>query len=467
MGEPREIRDPVHGFVFLNGKEVEILDTRVFQRLRGIRQLAFASLVYPGALHTRFDHSLGVCHIAHSMSKALKLTDEDRLVGLAALLHDLGHGPFSHVSESALEMYADKAALRACTPAGEPAHERITADLICRDAELTHLIGHKDCEKVAKLLSEGYGEPVVRSIVSGPIDADKQDYLLRDSYFCGVKYGVFDLHQLHRQFQVMEDPADGSKQLGVDPDGIHALEQFVLAKYYLTTQVYRHRVRLVTDEMLLRAISLGIEIDKIEELRKLYAWDSSEGFLQNYIAWDDRRFLLTFGGDEKLKDKYCFKILNNLHERRLLKRVFFKRVAEFPEPCRDPVSRISEPAQKEVRSRVEEALSVRISEQLGRDLDRRLVIVHAYTIKSVGGFSRSDEGRLLVAGRPEPKTFDEESALFRSIGEGFSEAFVEVYAPVSYETDQERRVLQDKVRESIMETLCMFFQEGGGTDGNP
>ena len=114
MGKPFQVRDAVHGFISLTDKQVRLINTPVFQRLRGIRQLALANLVYPGALHTRFDHSLGVCHVARLMAEQLRLDkSETRLVRLAALLHDLGHGPFSHVSENALEIYGDRSKLPA------------------------------------------------------------------------------------------------------------------------------------------------------------------------------------------------------------------------------------------------------------------------------------------------------------------------------------------------------------------
>src|SRR6202167_5826835 len=113
MSEERRVRDPIHGFVRLSGDEADIVETPLFQRLRGIRQLAMANLVYPGALHTRFDHSLGVCHVAGMLARQLRLTEDSEvtLVRLAALLHDLGHGPFSHVSENLLERYADRSKL--------------------------------------------------------------------------------------------------------------------------------------------------------------------------------------------------------------------------------------------------------------------------------------------------------------------------------------------------------------------
>ncbi len=144
-----------------------------------------------GALHTRFDHSLGVCHVAGLLSKQLGLDEnsEAALVRLAALLHDLGHGPFSHVSENLLERYAERSKL----PEGqrkEKIHELVTAYLIKTDPEIVRIMGAETCIEVVRLLSVGHGQPAMRSIVSGPLDADKQDYLLRDSLFCGVRDSI-------------------------------------------------------------------------------------------------------------------------------------------------------------------------------------------------------------------------------------------------------------------------------------
>ncbi|HXB58187.1 MAG TPA: HD domain-containing protein, partial [Candidatus Acidoferrales bacterium] len=226
-----KFRDPVHNFMTFNGEEVKLINLDLLQRLRGIRQLAMASLVYPGALHTRFDHTLGVAHVAGQMADELKLDNDERnLVRQAALLHDIGHGPFSHVSEYALERFANRNAL----PAGlkkEKIHEIITAHLIRSHKSLGKRIGQERCNQIAELLSNGTGDPILKSIVSGPLDADKQDYLLRDSLFAGVNYGVFDIHQLQRS--LLAESLEGQKELVIRADGVHAVEQFVLAKYYL------------------------------------------------------------------------------------------------------------------------------------------------------------------------------------------------------------------------------------------
>src|ERR1019366_3390468 len=121
-------------------------------------------------------------------------------------------------------------------------HESFSRQIILTDQSLQRFISDKEREQIVGLLDGSWGHSILRSIMSGPLDADKQDYLLRDSYFCGVKYGVYDLQQLHKELQVVEDPSQG-KQLMISSDGVHALEQFVLAKYYLTAQVYSHRVR--------------------------------------------------------------------------------------------------------------------------------------------------------------------------------------------------------------------------------
>src|SRR5258708_8122285 len=329
MSEARSVRDPIHGFIRLTGEEADIVATPVFQRLRGVRQLAFANLVYPGALHSRFEHTLGVFHVTSVMTGVCGLNSEHaRIVRLSALLHDLGHGPFSHVSENALEIFADRERLagRFNPKKSEKIHELVTQDILRTNKHLIDALGKRTLTQVESLLAQGYDEPLFRSIVSGPLDADKQDYLLRDSYFCGVKYGVIDLQQLHRELLVVEDPADGRKLLMVSADGVHALEQFVLAKYYLTAQVYSHRVRLVTDQMVVRAITLGIEEDQIELLRHLYAYYGRAGFVDNYLKWDDGRFLLEFGGDV-YQGGYCHDIVKRLQERRLLKRVFDDRVS--------------------------------------------------------------------------------------------------------------------------------------------
>jgi len=465
MSEPREIRDPVFNFIRLNGTEAEIVNSSVFQRLRGIRQLAFANLVYPGALHTRFEHSLGVCYVTDLMAKALNVLDEEReLLRLSALLHDIGHGPFSHISEDILEIYSGKSE----SDNEYKIHESITADIIKQNEELSRHIRQTDRDKIIKILGSGYGDPMLHSIVSGPIDADKQDYLLRDSYFCGVKYGVFDLSQLHRELRVVEDETEG-KYLMITKDGVHALEQFVLAKYYIANQVYRHRVRLISDQMLIRAITLGIDYDEIESLQKLYTYRSDSTYLEEFLQWDGSRFMVTLT-DNKIKDKKCHDLLTRLKSRNLFKRIYQKQIKELPEACRLPLSGISKPKNKALRTKLESHLWEPICKLVSEKCNGKItcshnnpnyLIVHDYKIKSVREMSRNDEAPIPVEkGIREPSTFEEESTLFKSINEKLNQVFVEIYAPVSYDTPVDRTKLKKVIDEGITDHIYRFFNGG-------
>lgn len=470
MAELRSVRDPVHGFVYLDSKEADILSSRILQRLRGIRQLAFAHLVYPGAHQTRFEHSLGVCHIAGLLAERLDLPAEDRrLVRLAALVHDIGHGPFSHISEDILEIYADRTTVaNRLVGEGTKIHELVTQDLIASDADLKRILGEDDCVKISKLLAEGFDEPLLKSLVSGPLDADKQDYLLRDSQYCGVKYGIFDLDQMHRAL-IARDPGDGSKQLMIAEDGIHALEQFVLAKYYMTTQVYRHRIRLITDQLLIRAITTGIDSDGNEDLHKLYAYDGSPEFAEGYIQWDDSKFLLHFGG-EQFAGTRLHRLLTRLRQRRLLKRVYRKKIKELPEHCIEPLEQITKKEGKPKRTELESNICGVIANDFKKHFDGGedsfSVILHSYKLKSVKEQSRNNEGPILVDQIPKPKMFEEESSLFRSIDEKLSEAYVEVYAPVTYDSPAQKRRLLTALDQPITEILAQFPNERKNANEN-
>jgi hypothetical protein len=458
MGKPFQVRDAVHNFISLTDEEVRLVNTPVFQRLRGIRQLALANLVYPGALHTRFDHSLGVCHIARLMAEQLCLKGgETRLVRLAALLHDLGHGPFSHVSEEALELYGDRSKLPP-KQKKEKIHEVVTGHLICHDADIAVILSRRTRQEIADLLSNSRVRPVLHAIVSGPLDADKQDYLLRDSLFCGVPYGHFDLHQVLRSFVVAG--SRNNRDLMLDPNGLHAVEQYVLAKYYLTTNVYRHRVRLITDQMLTRAIVLGIEQDGIKELKRLYQFDNSDRFYSNYCRWDDSRFLCTFCQD-KFSKTLCHRLLDRLLRRHLLKQVFSKHIKEFTDPrVRDALLGLGKPENRKARAEVEGEIAKALSKCLKHRVDKRFVVVNTFDIKSVRTTSRNDEGSIMVATKPEPRAFQDVSDLFFSINEGYTTAFVEVYAPVEWSDHAQRDRLRKIVNKPILDLIKAVPKEG-------
>jgi hypothetical protein len=285
------IRDPIHNFVELREDECAALDAAVFQRLRGIRQLAMTHLVYPGALHTRFEHSAGVCHLAGRVVSELQsrpgseIDAEDvRTVRAAALLHDIGHGPFSHVSESVLDQ---RNRVRGV-------HEAISVAIIRTDGQLEQAFGRQRCDRAAQLVAhegEFATRHALRDIVSGPTDADKLDYLLRDAYFAGVDYGRYDLGRLIDTVTVI-NPGGAESYLGFDAEGLWAVEGLLLARHHMHRQVYGHKTRIATDIMVERALTYGLEDGAIDPTGFTVPITGgrpapNEEFLQAYLALSD------------------------------------------------------------------------------------------------------------------------------------------------------------------------------------
>jgi uncharacterized protein len=443
MGLGLELRDPIHGFIYREPLEHRIIDTAVFQRLRRLRQLALASLVYPGAVHTRFDHSIGALHLARAIcAKLLPNEDSRRLVRLAALLHDVGHGPFSHVSEPLLQRYSDKSKLKVKNQ--DEVHELISWGIIQNNSELARLLSEEDREHIVGLLSGSYGYSLYKDIVSGPIDVDKQDYLLRDSHFCGVKYGLYDQGRLTDTLVAHADADD--QILALTQDGIHPLEQFVLARYYMHTQVYRHKIRLITDQMISRAISLGIEEDKIGWLRDLYSFDGSPEFLENYLDWyDERLFVEILRKDTP--DGYAKKLFGQLHDRKLLKVIFEAPEKDFSDP--------------EVRRNLfgdSEQSFAPLEDRIARtyNLDRNLVIAQKLSFKSATR-TESDIGILHPAGL---RLFRDASALFSSVNQSIQEQYFHVYAPVSYKDERDKRKRATEFYSDIVKMINELFGPG-------
>jgi HD superfamily phosphohydrolase len=257
--------------------------------------------------------------------------------------------------------------------------------------------------------------------------------------------------------------AEGEEELMIDPDGIHAVEQFVMAKYYLTANVYRHRVRLITDQMIVRAIVLGIDKDGIEELSRLYAVEDSDEFLANYSAWDDARFLGTFGAPDQ--STRCAAVLRRLRERRLLKQVFKARTPELRAEAREILMALPRRSHDGLRVAIETAAAEELARRTKKAIDPDLVIVHTFDIKSVRETSRNDEAGILVSTDPEPRSFTDESALFRSINEGYVEQFVEVYAPVDWAPDEKNKIRREsrEVIKDVIESRCLEAAKGAPT----
>lgn len=238
------IRDPLWNTIRLDDTAVRIVDTAVFQRLRRIRQLGLAYLVYPGASHTRFDHALGVYHLA---GRAVALLGERgalatvdpldcRLVQYAALLHDIGHYPFSH-------------ALEELDAARVPAHHEALTGRFLADPELRAVLATVSSDAAERIdrLIRGVSDSPLQGLVSGSLDLDKIEYLNRDASFCGVPYGVVDMDRLVHALAIVPDPVTGRLEIGVHEKGLSALESLLFAKYQMFRNVYwHHAVRSAT-----------------------------------------------------------------------------------------------------------------------------------------------------------------------------------------------------------------------------
>ncbi len=335
-----EFRCPIHGFVTLSDWEREIISQSAYQRLRRIRQLAWTDNVYPGAMHTRFEHSLGVMHVATAMydgivnssreilERDLKFDDaglmRDRiLVRLTALLHDVGHAPFSHAAEELLPSAPDEGGRRYV-------HEEYSAAIIrqkLRDAIEQHPLNDNykiRADEIANLL-EGSTESgrslIWRDIVTGQMDADRIDYLLRDSLHAGVQYGSFDWRRLIGCLVLVTLDDERGFRLGVTEGGLHAAESLVLARYLMFTQVYFHKTRVAFDHHLHRALA---------ELLPGGQFPKPAGEeLGEYLKWDDWKVLGRLGNGE-----------GGEHGRRLCDRDHYREVYHTPEtPTRKDLAR--------------------------------------------------------------------------------------------------------------------------------
>jgi len=256
-------RDAVHGLISLDSDRdllLDLIDTPEFQRLRRVRQLGVSNLTYPGAEHTRFAHSLGVLHIAIRILETLRrrhgndarikswLDGKAKIVKAAALLHDLGHGPFSHMIERAFGAHGR--------------HEEVSKRMIDDPDSgvfeaLNRHMGASEIQEIKNLL-DFHEHPFLHDIVSGSLDADRMDYLLRDSHFTGVAYGSYDIEWVLNSFCLGLEPNPDTPssppkfRLCLDKKrGLHAAEQMIIARLHMTMQVYAHKTTRMWEAHLL------------------------------------------------------------------------------------------------------------------------------------------------------------------------------------------------------------------------
>lgn len=315
LPEEKVFKDPVHHSVFVRDPVIwRLIDTPEFQRLRRIRQLGTSYLTFHGAEHSRFSHSLGVYDITRRIISQFERNDyrdwprEERLVGLcAALLHDVGHAPFSHSLE---QVFATD-------------HEAWTCEIVLGDTAVNRVLREEDeqlPERVASVIRKTYEKPIVVSLVTSQMDADRMDYLLRDSYFTGVHYGAFDLDRILRVLR----PCRGT--IVVKESGMHAVEAYLMSRYQMYWQVYFHPVTR-SSEVVLRTIFLrartlhesGYRFDfLLPPLRQLFDKKLTVG---GYLELDEAMVQTAFGQWVHERDP----ILSDLC-RRFLHRDLFKYI---------------------------------------------------------------------------------------------------------------------------------------------
>lgn len=427
-----EIRDRIHGLVEYNDLEEAALNSQALQRLRRVRQLALAEYVYPSGGHSRFEHVIGVMHLAGLMAEKFGLNESERqTVRLAALLHDVGHLPFSHTSELVLNKYTPPETLKGKEI--ETIHEAVTLDMLSFDEELIRVVGESVLERVRELIKPG-PRILAKEIVSGPLDADKLDYIRRDAHQAGVSYGVFDQDKVLESLVPVQ--ISGSEcSVGVLEDGVWAVEQLLLAKYHMNAQVYRHRIRRITDSMLVRGLSLAIQ-EGLSELKQLYRYEKSCEYCKFFLRFDDDNLMRVIREKSKGNAKVMF---DRLYSRCLFKEVFRRKVdtSSFPDTVK---LRALEKMNEEKTRQIEVALA----EKLGLDAD--FVILDKQSLTNPTFKYPEREIRpdtIMVQMRDNTRrAFNEVSGVFQNPVIGPRDQYLYVYAPLDgmSRQDRERRI---------------------------
>lgn len=315
LNEEKVFKDPVHNYIHVQHSTIwRLINTREFQRLRRIRQLGTSYLTFHGAEHSRFSHSLGVYEITRRIISQFERSgysdwpSSEKLLALcAALLHDLGHGPFSHSIEEAFHMD----------------HEEWTRRIILGDTEVNEILTEVAVDfpaKVASVIAKDYVNPIVVNLVSSPLDADRMDYLLRDAYYTGVNYGTIDIDRILRMLR----PYQG--RVVVKESGMHAVEDYLMSRYQMYWQVYFHPVTR-SSEIILRQI--------FRRAKELYAEGYDFGFMvkplpglfedrltvQDYLQLDEALIQTAFLQWTTEKDAVLSELCCRFMHRRLYKYV--------------------------------------------------------------------------------------------------------------------------------------------------
>jgi HD superfamily phosphohydrolase len=324
------IKDPVHGTMQLNSQEYRWLKPFInspdFQRLRNIKQLGLGDLVFPGAVHTRFNHCLGCSYLGGRIAKTLNISlEEQQIVMIACLLHDIGHGPFSHTFE---DLFLEKAIC----------HEEWTPLFLLQYREQTFLEGYNalnpemplSVEKLDEIeriiMHQGASNTLVADIVTSQLDADRLDYLLRDSHFCGVRYGEYDLQWMLHCLTAVQTKA--GTRLGITRKGVGVAEHYLMARRLMMKNIYHHQKKFAIERLLIHFLQLFSE----ELAHNKFLSPYSHSFLGKYLL-KVRQFneSIQFAkATEKQKRKFMqdnFSLYRNLCDYDVLQLI--KQMAQF------------------------------------------------------------------------------------------------------------------------------------------
>ena len=320
LDETKVLKDPVHSYIHIHYEVIwNCLDSKEFQRLRRIRQLGGDFQVYPTAEHSRFSHSLGVYEIVRRMvtevkSLCVELTEYEKVcVMLAGLLHDVGHGPFSHAFEHVTNH----------------SHEEYTAKIILGNTELNAIlraVSEKLPQDIVSIIQHTHKNDILNQIVSGQLDADRMDYLLRDSYFTATSYGQFDLERILRTMRVRKT-AEGRKVIVVKYTGIHSVEDYIMARYQMYWQVYYHPVARSYEAVFIQLFNRLKDIfkgdkDYFEDMKVLIPFlEKSEVSVDEYFKLDENSLLYCCALIQDKEDKIAADLARRLQNRKLFEYV--------------------------------------------------------------------------------------------------------------------------------------------------
>ncbi|WP_026695951.1 HD domain-containing protein [Peribacillus kribbensis] len=316
LHEEKVFKDPVHRYIHVKDKVIwDLIGTKEFQRLRRVRQLGTTFLVFHGAEHSRLNHSLGVYEIIRRIVDDVfngrpEWDQSERLLSLcAALLHDLGHGPFSHSFEKVFDLD----------------HEHFTQQIILGNTEINEVLSRVASDfpqKVSDVIAKTYKNKLVVSLISSQIDADRMDYLQRDAYFTGVSYGHFDMERILRVMRPRED------QVVIKQSGMHAVEDYIMSRYQMYWQVYFHPVTRSAEVILTKILHRAKHLFEKNYTFKLepihfYSLFKGETSLEDYLKLDESVMLYYFQLWQEENDPILKDLCDRFVNRKLFKYVEF------------------------------------------------------------------------------------------------------------------------------------------------